>query len=146
MRGAGLVLLVIVELVLGVLLLSSAVDEGIPFTTSYEPRHYAELLMLAILVNACAYWLVFAVSIRFAKIACFVTFAISIALYIAFAIYHGQHPDPWVSDGWEGSMRGTAFHVQLAWPTFVTLGFIAACFGLRSAMPATEPLPPARVI
>lgn len=130
MRSA-FVMLVVAETLLLATIVVHATRGSMPFATEYVPKGFDLLVGCGMLGCALAFVAACYASPRAAKIGCAVTVIASIAAVTAYLVYHSARPVPMVPDGFRGYLEpATAFHEQLAFPCFVTLGAVAAILGL----------------
>ncbi|MFT3698610.1 MAG: hypothetical protein QM831_36025 [Kofleriaceae bacterium] len=145
MRAVGILLLIVVELVL---FISTFLDTILFVGSHHElPENWDEVMVLAMVINVAALGIAYSVSRRAAKVVCGGAVLVTLGTYVAYAAYSSTHPSkPDIFDGHVLGMVET-FHHAFALPVFLTLGFIAAIFGIRAmTSPHTAELARARVV
>jgi hypothetical protein len=124
--------LILLALGLGILLVDFASVQlagGIVFAVDYSPRGFGIVIAAGCAAIVGAFVISIHLSRREIYTAIIVTLALAIPLAIGYALYHANHPIPMVGDGFRGYLEPhTAFHQQLAIPTFVTLACVFAIF------------------
>ncbi len=112
---------------------------GNPLGAAYQPRHYDGCVLAGIGYLAACCWLARS-SRRGARVVLAGNGLLIPAAAIAFVLYHRQHGGAEVQVFWDYEPV-TPYHVQLAFPLFVTLVFAAMIGFVQRRSPATTVTP-----